>query len=147
MRTVILSLICISFFACENKSQTPPSEVKVDSTTSRVISSTVIVKDSVVNEGEEIIRYKNGVIKMRGMKKNGLREGLWKSFYENGSPWSETTFKEGKKDGPTTTWYENEKMRYYGYYTNDVESGKWKFWDENGKLVQEADYDHKVPAK
>lgn len=154
MRTFFLSLICISFFACENKSQTAvKTDVKVDTTAqSRVISSTVIVKDSSVADGEEIIRYKNGVVKMRGMKKNGKREGEWRSFYENGSPWSITNFKEGKKEGPTTTWYENEQMRYQGFYTNDVESGKWKFWNERGVVVQEADYDKKpgdkiVPSK
>lgn len=101
------------------------------------------VQDTVIQSGEYIKHYKNGVIEMRGMMKEGKREGLWKSWYENGSPWSETTFEKGIKNGRTSTWYENEKKRYDGFYTNDMESGKWTFWDEKGKLVKEMDYDAK----
>lgn len=101
------------------------------------------VQDSVLQNGEYIKHYENGVIEMRGMMKDGKREGLWKSWYQNGSPWSETTFSKGVKNGKTTTWYENEKKRYDGFYTNDIESGKWSFWDEKGKLVKEMDYDVK----
>ena len=146
MRTFFLSAICISFFACENKSQNPVADnPKLDTMRSGVVSSTIILDSaaSVVSDGEEIIRFKNGVIKMRGMKKDGKREGLWKSWYENGSPWSETTFKEGKKNGKTITWYDNEQKRYEGFYTDDTESGKWKYWNEKGELVTEKDYDKK----
>jgi antitoxin component YwqK of YwqJK toxin-antitoxin module len=80
---------------------------------------------------------------MRGMMKDGKREGVWKSFYETGSPWSETTFKNGKKNGKTTTWYENEKKRYDGFYIDDIESGKWVYWSEKGELVTEKNYDVK----
>jgi antitoxin component YwqK of YwqJK toxin-antitoxin module len=102
-----------------------------------------VSKDSVIQNGEYVLHYESGVIKIRGMMQNGKREGLWKSWYSNGSPWSETTFHEGIKNGPTTTWYENEKKRYEGFYTNDVESGVWKFWDEKGKLVSSQDYGKK----
>ena len=29
---------------------------------------------------------------MQGMMKDGKREGLWKSFYENGNQWSESFY-------------------------------------------------------
>jgi len=95
----------------------------------------------IVNDGEYIQRYPNGVVEMQGMMKDGKREGLWKSFYENGSPWSETTFKNGIKEGPTTTWYENEQKRYVGNYKNDVEIGKWTYWNEKGEVVLIKDFD------
>ncbi|MBL7884311.1 MAG: hypothetical protein JNL69_09590 [Bacteroidia bacterium] len=95
----------------------------------------------IIENGEHIQRYPNGVIEMKGMMKDGKREGLWKSFYENGSPWSETTFKEGIKNGPTTTWYENEQKRYIGNYKDDKEVGKWTYWDEKGKLILTKDFD------
>lgn len=97
-------------------------------------------KDTVIQNGEYIKYHKNGVIEMRGLMKNGKRDGLWKSWYEDGLPWSETTFVSGKKNGKTTTWYANEKKRYEGFYTNDVESGKWTFWDENGKIQSIQNY-------
>ncbi len=91
--------------------------------------------DTVLKNGESIERYKNGVIKMRGIMKNGKRDGTWKSWYEDGTPWRETTFAEGVKNGPTSTWYENGKKRYEGFYTNDVETGKWTYWDEKGNVI------------
>lgn len=96
--------------------------------------------DSLIKNGEYIKYYKNGVIEMRGMMKDGKREGLWKSWYEDGSPWSETTFKDGKKNGKTTTWYGNDKKRYEGFYENDLEAGRWTFWAENGKVQSTQNY-------
>ena len=76
---------------------------------------------------------------MRGFLKNNMREGVWRSWYENGLPWSETEFKGGIKNGRTSTWYENGKKRYEGFFTNDKETGSWTFWDENGVVVAEKD--------
>ena len=80
---------------------------------------------------------------MHGMMKEGKREGLWKSFYENGLKWSETTFAAGIKNGKTSTWYENGKKRYDGFFTNDLESGKWTYWNESGEQVSTKDFDKK----
>lgn len=103
--------------------------------------------DSLINDGEYIRYYKNGVIQMRGMMKNGKREGLWKSWYENGLPWSETTFREGLKEGMTTTWYDNNNKRYQGFYSKNRESGKWTFFGEDGKVISTKDYDAESPEK
>lgn len=94
-----------------------------------------------VTDGEFIKRYDNGVVEARGMLKNGKREGVWKSFYKDGMPWSETEFVDGKKDGRTSSWYENGQKRYEGSYKNDVESGVWMFWDDKGNLATKKDYD------
>ncbi|MGZ4035335.1 MAG: toxin-antitoxin system YwqK family antitoxin [Bacteroidia bacterium] len=114
--------------------------VKSDSTLKFTIKDN---RDSVIKDGEYIERYKNGVIKIKGEMKNGKREGLWKSWYEDGTPWSETTFKAGLKNGPTGTWYENGIKRYEGFYTNDVESGNWMYWDEKGRVHENKDYGSK----
>ena len=74
--------------------------------------------------------------------KDGKRDGLWKSFYDKGLPWSETTFVDGKKNGKTTTWYSNEQKRYEGFYTNDKESGVWTFWNEKGEVINKKNYDN-----
>ena len=119
----------IVLFSCNNS--TTKSSVKKDS----VFTSSSIPTKQVIQNGESIERYANGVIKMQGMMKDGKRDGLWKSFYDNGSPWSETTFADGKKNGKTTTWYSNDQKRYEGFYTNDKEFGVWTFWNEKGKVT------------
>lgn len=100
-------------------------------------------QDTTIKDGESITKYKSGQIKMIGIMKGGKREGLWKSFYENGIPWSETTFVAGIRNGKTRTWFENGSKRYEGAYKNDLESGSWTYWDEKGNEVATKDYDKK----
>lgn len=133
--------------ACANETKTAPA-AKPDTAAVMQnnlpadirISDQAPKNEASVQNGEYIERYDNGVIKFRGMMKDGQRDGLWKSWYEDGGKWSETTFSAGKKSGSTTTWYESGQMRYTGFYTGDEESGKWTFWDEKGKQVAEKDY-------
>ena len=144
-----VALVSFVFFSCTNSSQQKKEDktivenrVKKTDTTQTIFTITG-AKKSTVENGENIEYYKNGKIKIQGMMKDGNREGVWKSWYEDGTPWSETTFIEGKKNGKTTTWYENGKKRYDGFYTNGIESGKWMIWDEKGKLIETKNYDKK----
>ncbi|MBN8695418.1 MAG: toxin-antitoxin system YwqK family antitoxin [Bacteroidetes bacterium] len=104
------------------------------------LQSSVSTAKAVV-DGEFIKRYDNGVVEARGMMKAGKRDGVWKSFYKDGMPWSETTFVDGKKEGSTSSWYENGQKRYEGFYKNDVESGLWIFWDDKGNIATKKNYD------
>jgi len=143
MKSILFFLITITGIAsCSSNPQASSETQAVQHDTIKANSKiTITTSDSVIKTGEYIKHYKNGVIEMRGLMKDGKREGLWKSWYDNGSPWSETTFSNGIKDGKTTTWYENEQKRYAGFYKDDKESGKWTYWDEKGKVVTIKDYD------
>ncbi len=149
MKHIFLSLTLITFFACGNtdknekvKTETPQqnTDIKEEKFTIKMSNSSA-EEDSIPQNGEYIKRYKNGNVEMQGMMKNGKRDGLWKSFYDDGTPWSKTTFKDGIKNGPTTTWYENGKIRYEGSYENDSEKGVWKYYDEKGNFIKTFDYD------
>jgi antitoxin component YwqK of YwqJK toxin-antitoxin module len=142
-------LIAIVFFSCVDNNHKSTSTKEDTGNNLATRKDTVksgftlsIPKDTVVN-GEEVKRYVNGAIQMRGMRKDSKRIGVWKSWYEDGTPWSETTFKDGKKNGKTTTWYENGKKRYEGFFTNDEESGTWVIYDENGVLIKQQHYKSK----
>lgn len=138
---VLFSIAIILFSACGNSASSDNSIVQHDTLKTKSIIPSP--KDSILQNGEYIKHYKNGVVEMQGMMKDGKRDGLWKSFYENGLPWSETTFLNGIRDGKTTTWYDNNQKRYEGFYTNDSESGYWSFWNEKGKMVNSVDYNKK----
>jgi len=146
MRKVIYFILAVSAVACANNAE---KKVKPVNTNQPQVKEEVYKieipqskqKDSIPENGQYVKKYDNGQVEMQGMMKNGKREGLWKSFYEDGTPWSQTTFKEGKKEGATTTWFENGKKRYEGFYKNDVESGVWKYYDEKGNFVKNFDYD------
>ncbi len=135
LTTLLLGGLGWTLSSCNNEPSKTIENKKVQQDTIKTASFFTGKKDTLLQNGEYIKYYKNGVIEMRGVMKDGKREGLWKSFYEDGLPWSETIFTKGKKNGKTTSWYDNEKKRYEGFYTNDMESGKWTFWNENGKII------------
>jgi hypothetical protein len=146
---MLFTLVILGLFSCTHEGFKEPVKIKTEETKptkSDTNQTSFIIKGSkktdVVN-GESVEYYKNGSIKMRGMMKDGKRDGLWKSWYEDGTPWSATTFAAGIKNGKTTTWYENGKKRYEGFYTNDNESGKWTYWNDKGTIVNTPNYDKK----
>ena len=61
-------------------------------------------------------------------------------WYENGKPWSEGFYVNGKSEGKRTTYFENGKIRYVGNYKEDMRVGKWQFFDETGRMLSEVDY-------
>ena len=89
-------------------------------------------------------KHPNGQISIRGEMRDGKREGVWKSYYESGLPWSEGEYKNGVREGISITWYENGQKRYEGRYANGKQAGKWKYWNENGQLEKEIDYDKTI---
>lgn len=137
----LLILFCsaIMLFSCSNEPvATENTKIHHDTLTSDFVFAEK--PDSIIQNGEYVKYYKNGVVEMRGTMKDGKREGVWKSWYEDGSPWSETNFANGKKNGRTITWYDNEKKRYEGFYIDDKESSTWTFWDEQGNILSNKEY-------
>lgn len=78
--------------------------------------------------------YLSGEIKITGKyTANRKRDGLWESFYENGTLWSIGSFSNGIESGEKRVWYPDGKLRYKGNIKNDKPVGSWQFWDEKGQ--------------
>jgi antitoxin component YwqK of YwqJK toxin-antitoxin module len=124
IRNFVLSALVFTLFSCNTQSQSeksanPPVE-------------------QVVEDYTEF--YDNGQIKIEGKTVNGERHGMWKSYYENGLKWSETSFNMGQKSGLTTTYLEDGMMRYKGQYYNDERTGEWLFYDSLGYIMKKIDF-------
>jgi antitoxin component YwqK of YwqJK toxin-antitoxin module len=89
--------------------------------------------------------YESGQKRMEGPLQNRRREGLWKSYYEDGKIWSEGEYKDGLRDGITITYHPNGVKRFEGAFYKSKKSGIWKFWDENGEFVKEMDFENLPP--
>ena len=107
-------------------------------------------KDAKMESKQELTEVKNGVfteyypgrkaIRIKGEQSDeGLREGRWSFFAENGKEMSYTYFKDGKKHGFSFNSYPNGTPYYYGEYWNDQMVGVWKTYDTEGN-VKEKDY-------
>ena len=55
--------------------------------------------------------------------KDGKKDGLDTNWYENGQKWSETNYKDGELEGLDTWWYENGQKRSEELYKDG------KLWD------------------
>ena len=73
----------------------------------------------------------NGKMDSSVTYKNGSKNGKWTYWYENGQKQEEIIYKDGKLDGLMTDWYENGQKEYEGTFKD----GEWisrECWDEDG---------------
>lgn len=94
--------------------------------------------------------------------KNGVEDGIWKTFYENGKAAQELTYLKGKKngvvkqynidgaliftmiyvngveEGESILYYADGKVRQKGIYKNGQREGKWLWYDKNGAVSDES---------
>ena len=54
-----------------------------------------------------IKKYPDGTKMEEGYTKDGLKDGLWTEWFENGQKSKAENYKEGEKDGISTWWYSN----------------------------------------
>lgn len=69
---------------------------------------------------------------------DGMQEGLWTWWYENGQKAQEAVFKYGKEEGPWTWWYQSGQKGVEGAYKNGKEEGTWTWWHANGQKAMEG---------
>lgn len=94
----------------------------------------------------------------------GLKQGVWKRFYDNDQLFSETTFKNGKPVSNTTTFYKsgekqsvmtydkagttarmisywpNGKIKAVGKYVNQEKDSTWNYYNEVDTLIVIENY-------
>ncbi len=66
------------------------------------------------------------------------KNGPYVEYYENGKKWSETHYKNGKRDGLETEWYKNGQKKSESHYKNGKLDGLSTGWDESGKKERET---------
>lgn len=54
------------------------------------------------------------------------------SLYRDGSPKSETSFQDGRRQGVLTEWYPNGEVRSVSHFHNGVREGEQKEWYRDG---------------
>ncbi len=69
--------------------------------------------------------------------KNGLYQGLCKSYYKNGNINDIVEFDQGKKNGSLTVFWENGNIRMHKNYVNDTVHGIARNYNEDGSIKEE----------
>ena len=95
------------------------------------------------------------------MTKRERKNGLYKRYYDNGQQLSEENYNDGMLEGKWTFWYENgqiqlkgnfkpyevlpedcraERSSRYVFPARDSKDGKWTEWYENGQKKSVSNY-------
>ena len=71
---------------------------------------------------------------------NGLKEGAWKGFYENGNLLWSGFYSNGLNVSKWVEYHNNGKVFTIGYYDNGKKIGVWSFYDKHGKKIADEIY-------
>lgn len=98
-----------------------------------------------LNHGLWLQWWDNGNPWIEGQYEDGRKTGRWIERYENGQKTSEGDFLRDKEHGLWTVWYINGQMRTQGHYNNGVKVGPWKEWHDDGRAKPDQNLGGKLP--
>lgn len=109
--TIFLSAVLITFNSCSQNAQNDQlQKVEID--------------------------YPDGSKKVRATTLNGKKEGISKSYYQNGNQQNEIEWHQDMQHGVTKEWFENGQLNFVGNYVNHKSDGEWKFYNrDNGTYI------------
>ncbi|MHC1774246.1 MAG: toxin-antitoxin system YwqK family antitoxin [Lentimicrobium sp.] len=78
-----------------------------------------------------------------GEIRNGLRNGLWTTFYAaSGNILQESNYVDGKLSGTQKSYFESGQLMLAGEMKNDLREGEWTWYYENGIVSSTASFTH-----
>jgi antitoxin component YwqK of YwqJK toxin-antitoxin module len=89
--------------------------------------------------GVEITMNDRGQIESMIGYKNNILHGV-KANYQFGRPTDETTYKDGKINGPFAVYNGQAQLQKKGFFKNGKQDGKLTFFDEKGNVTLEYEY-------
>jgi len=90
-------------------------------------------------ENESLIEGKRYLMK-RINYVNGVKNGLYESWWENGKLQKKTNYVNDKKEGLYEEWYYNGQLMIKVNYVDDKKEGLYEEWWENGNLKIKCHY-------
>ena len=113
-----------------------------------VVSYSYLGKDKklvepIVVEGkktEVVSYYANGTISRKYKLVNGMFDGKYEAFYEDGSKMSITNYNMSLRDGEALEYYKNGNIESKANYVLGDAEGKVMHYHSNGKLAKETNF-------
>ncbi len=101
----------------------------------------VVPSGEMITEGNKTVCRSITVVReLTGEELSTLLTGPYKSWYDNGQPRIEYTYKDGRKNGLYKEWHENGQLQIEFTYKDGAKEGQYKIWHENGQLWNECTY-------
>ncbi len=84
--------------------------------------------------------YSTMQVRAEGMTADGRREGRWVFYHPNGNIQSECTYVNGLEEGSYRVYREDGRPYYIGQYAAGKQVGTWEFYDPDGNLAGTKEY-------
>lgn len=89
-------------------------------------------------------KYPNGQLSSCQEFVNGVGQGSWINYYENGNYKEVGTYEQNLVQGPIQKFHPNGRLQAEGRYKDwRIRVGTWKYYDEQGRLLKMEDYGEK----
>ena len=98
------------------------------------------VDENGIEQGPYEEYHDNGRLKEKCTYKDGKYDGPYESYYDNGQLWEKCTYKDGKYDGPYEEYYEDGQLGIKCTYNNGKEDGPCETYYGNGQLNEKGVY-------
>ncbi len=149
IKSCIIFLISLILFSCAEKKEKQEILVMKDSLLYEINSdkpysglhkgkvNNSFIEYEVVNgvkQGIFKIFYEDGTIQMNGTMDKNKNVGKWQYFYRDGSLESEGIFVNDFPEGKWTWYYKNGNKKEEGSFKRGIRVGEWKFYNEEGRL-------------
>lgn len=100
---------------------------------------TYVYRDGQKN-GVAVSRYENGQVELEITYRNGAKNGEEVMFQQDGKPLYKKTFKDNVLDGEYLLFYENGKPKQKSSYENGELNGESDYFDDEGKVIKIENY-------
>lgn len=84
--------------------------------------------------------YENGKLRLQAEFKNNMLNGTLTGWNKNGQKLIEIQYANDKENGEIREWYPNSNMKMQGKYIDGIKNGKFTTWDSQGEILSEEDY-------
>lgn len=86
-------------------------------------------------------KYPNGNFLTKQEYKNGIGNGIWINYYEDGTIKEVGNYTDNRVEGPIVQYHPNGKIKAKGTYKHwKKKVGIWTYYDKNGILITTEDY-------
>ena len=83
----------------------------------------------------------NYSINAKGCVVDGKKDGLWEFYYANGQKMLEAHYQDGVENGAYNSYRENGIPYFLGFYINGRRANIWEFYDDQGNIAGRQDFD------
>jgi len=73
---------------------------------------------------------------------DGLKQGNWEEYWNNGEIEERGSYKDGKEDGIWEKYWSNGQLQYKGSYKNGERYGVWEWYNYDGQLEFKSSYEN-----